>query len=132
MVLLCASLLIQIESLMFWLPLEIYQEETLGHPTFVIALRAKNILAFALGKMGAWGLNNESDDAGSVGLRAHHVLEFSAVPAAARWRGAGVGRAHGICGMVCGAGGAGSNAGAASRACAAIARCPSLNGQQTG
>jgi hypothetical protein len=59
-VLLCASLLIQIASLMFWLPLEIYQEDTLGHPTFVIALRMKNILAFALGKMGAWGLNNES------------------------------------------------------------------------
>lgn len=58
--LLCASVVIQIESLMFWLPLEIYQEETLGHPTFVIALRMKNIVAFALGKMGAWGLNNES------------------------------------------------------------------------
>ena len=57
-VLLCASVLIQLESLMFWLPLEIYQEETLGHPTWVIALRAKNILAFALGKMSAWGLNN--------------------------------------------------------------------------
>ncbi|MGA8089696.1 MAG: hypothetical protein WCA10_20660 [Terracidiphilus sp.] len=57
-VLLVASLLIQIESLMFWLPLEIYQEETLGHPTFVILLRAKNIAAFALGKMDAWGLNN--------------------------------------------------------------------------
>jgi hypothetical protein len=56
--LLVVSLLIQIESLFFWLPLEIYQEETLGHPTFVIALRAKNILAFALGKMDAWGLNN--------------------------------------------------------------------------
>ena len=38
-------------------PLEIYQMETFGHPTFVIALRFKNILAFALGKMGAWGLN---------------------------------------------------------------------------
>ena len=60
MVLLVASLLIQIESLMFWLPLEIYQEETLGHPTFVVALRAKNIIAFAIGKMGAWGLNNVS------------------------------------------------------------------------
>ncbi len=58
LVLLVASLLIQIESLMFWLPLEIYQEETLGHPTFVIALRAKNIVAFAFGKMDAWGLNN--------------------------------------------------------------------------
>ena len=58
LVLLAASLVIQIESLMFWLPLEIYQEETLGHPTFVIVLRAKNIVAFALGKMDAWGLNN--------------------------------------------------------------------------
>ncbi|MBS1802607.1 MAG: hypothetical protein JST28_04540 [Acidobacteria bacterium] len=57
LVLLCASLFIQIESLMFWLPLEIYQQETLGHPTWVLALRAKNILAFELGKMQAWGLN---------------------------------------------------------------------------
>jgi hypothetical protein len=54
------SLVIQIASLAFWLPLEIYQMETLGHPTFVIALRFKNIAAFALGKMDAWGLNNES------------------------------------------------------------------------
>jgi hypothetical protein len=38
------------------LPLEIYQMETLGHPTFVIALRFKNIVAFATGKMDAWGL----------------------------------------------------------------------------
>jgi hypothetical protein len=54
------SLVIQLASLAFWLPLEIYQMETLGHPTFVIALRFKNITAFALGKMDAWGLNNES------------------------------------------------------------------------
>jgi hypothetical protein len=51
---------IQFASLCFWLPLEIYEMETLGHPTFVIALRFKNIVAFALGKMSAWGLNNES------------------------------------------------------------------------
>ena len=56
--LLTASIIIQLESLMFWLPLEIYQQETLGHPTWVLALRAKSILAFALGKMNAWGLNN--------------------------------------------------------------------------
>lgn len=56
--LLCASIAVQIESLMFWIPLEIYQEQTLGHPTWVLALRAKDILAFALGKMSAWGLNN--------------------------------------------------------------------------
>jgi hypothetical protein len=58
-VLIAASFLIQVASLMFWLPLEIYQMETLGHPTFVIALRFKNIVAFALGKMQAWGLNND-------------------------------------------------------------------------
>jgi hypothetical protein len=57
-VLIVVSLTIQLASLAFWLPLEIYQMETLGHPTFVIALRFKNIAAFALGKMDAWGLNN--------------------------------------------------------------------------
>ena len=55
--LIAVSAIIQAASLAFWLPLEIYQMETFGHPTFVIALRFKNILAFALGKMGAWGLN---------------------------------------------------------------------------
>jgi len=59
-VLIAASLVIQVASLAFWVPLEIYQMETLGHPTFVIVLRFKNIAAFALGKMDAWGLNNES------------------------------------------------------------------------
>jgi hypothetical protein len=55
-----ASVTIQAASLCFWLPLEIYQRETLGHPTFVIALRFRNIVAFAFGKMSAWGLNNEA------------------------------------------------------------------------
>jgi hypothetical protein len=54
------SLLVQMASLAFWMPLELYQMETLGHPTFVIGLRFKNILAFALGKTGAWGLVNKS------------------------------------------------------------------------
>jgi len=58
--LIAVSLMIQLASLAFWLPLEIYQMETLGHPTFVIALRFKNIVAFALGKMDAWGLNTEA------------------------------------------------------------------------
>jgi hypothetical protein len=52
-----ASFAIQCASLAFWLPLEIYQMETLGHPTFVIFLRFKNIAAFALGRRAAWGLN---------------------------------------------------------------------------
>jgi len=55
-----ASFVIQFASLAFWLPLEIYQMETFGHPTFVIALRCKNIAAFALGKMDAWGLNTSA------------------------------------------------------------------------
>ena len=59
-VLTVVSLMIQLASLAFWLPLEIYQMETFGHPTFVIALRFKNIVAFALGKMDAWGLNTEA------------------------------------------------------------------------
>jgi hypothetical protein len=58
--LIAISAVIQIASLAFWLSLEIYQLETLGHPTFVIYLRFKNIIAFALGKMNAWGLNNQA------------------------------------------------------------------------
>src|SRR5208283_5212008 len=58
--LIVVSLMIQLASLAFWLPLEIYQMETFGHPTFVIALRFKNIAAFALGKMDAWGLDTDA------------------------------------------------------------------------
>ncbi len=58
--LIAVSALIQMASLAFWLPLEIYQMETLTRPTFVIALRFRNIVAFALGKMDAWGLNNHA------------------------------------------------------------------------
>jgi hypothetical protein len=58
--LIAVSTIIQIVSLAFWLPLEIYQMETRTPPTFVIALRFENIAAFALGKMQAWGLNNRA------------------------------------------------------------------------
>ncbi len=58
--LIAISAAVQAASLAFWLSLEIYQVETLGHPTFVIALRMKNIVAFALGKMDAWGLTNQA------------------------------------------------------------------------
>jgi hypothetical protein len=51
-VLICAiGGVVQVASLMFWLPLEIYQMETLGHPTFVIVQRMKNIVGFATGTM---------------------------------------------------------------------------------
>jgi hypothetical protein len=56
--LIAVSAIVQTASLAFWLPLEIYQMETLGHPTWVIALRFKNIVAFALGRMDQWGLTN--------------------------------------------------------------------------
>jgi hypothetical protein len=51
------SFVIQCASLAFWVPLEIYQMETLGHPTWVVFLRFKNIAAFALNRRAAWGLN---------------------------------------------------------------------------
>jgi hypothetical protein len=73
------SCVVQIVSLFFWLPLEIYQMETLGHPTFVILLRMKNIAAFALGKMDAWGLNNHAmteDPWDYVHITTWNVLPF--------------------------------------------------------
>jgi hypothetical protein len=60
LLLLAVSIVIQLASLTFWLPLEIYQIEAFGHPTFLIGLRMENIVAFALGKMAAWGLNTHA------------------------------------------------------------------------
>ncbi len=54
------SAVVQVSSLAFWLPLEIYQMESIGHPTFVIVLRMTNIVAFALGKVKAWGLDTHA------------------------------------------------------------------------
>jgi hypothetical protein len=51
------SVAIQCSSLAFWVPLEIYQMESFGHPTWVVFLRFKNIAAFALHKRAAWGLD---------------------------------------------------------------------------
>lgn len=53
------SLAVQLASVMLWHPLEIHQMETLGHPTFVVCLRFKNIAAAIVGKMDKWGLSNE-------------------------------------------------------------------------
>ena len=88
--LIVVSFVIQVASLMFWLPLEIYQMETLGHPTVVIGLRFKNIAAFALGKMDAWGLNN--DEMGYDHWDYLHITTWNFLPfllrrvgAAPRW-----------------------------------------------
>jgi hypothetical protein len=43
---------IQIESTVFWYSLEPFQMRTLEHPTFVVGLRARNIVASTLGKRG--------------------------------------------------------------------------------
>jgi hypothetical protein len=90
MVLIGVSFVVQLASLMFWLPLEIYQMETLGHPTFVIGLRFKNIVAFAMGKMDAWGLN--TDDMGYDPWDYVHITTWNFFPfllrrvgAAPRW-----------------------------------------------
>jgi hypothetical protein len=58
--LMAVSLAVQAASVAFWLSLEIYQMEILGHPTFVVPLRLMNVAAFALGKMDAWGLGTHA------------------------------------------------------------------------
>jgi hypothetical protein len=84
-VLVLASFLIQIASLMFWLPLEIHQMETLGYPTFVIALRFRNIAAFALGKMDAWGLRKLSRKIrGTMSISRHGIFCISCFTARSR------------------------------------------------
>ena len=70
---------IQLASLAFWLPLELYQMTTLGHPTCVVCLRFKNILAFSLNKMDAWGLTNSdmlTDPWDYVHITAWNFLPF--------------------------------------------------------
>jgi hypothetical protein len=90
LILIAISLVTQIASLAFWLPLEIYQMEDLGHPRFVIALRFKNIAAFALGKMDSWGLNTDAmgyDPWDYVHITTWNFLPFllRRVGAAPRW-----------------------------------------------
>ena len=90
MIFIVMSFIVQLASLAFWLPLEIYQMETLGHPTFVIALRFKNIAAFALDKMDAWGLNTDAmheDPWDYVHITTWNFLPFllRRVGAAPRW-----------------------------------------------
>lgn len=58
--LIAVSAVVQVASVAFWLSLEIYQMEIRGHPTFVVALRLENVVAFALGKMNAWHLGTHA------------------------------------------------------------------------
>ena len=53
------SVTIQIASVFFWPRLELQQMGTFGHPTFVVGLRFRNIVAFATGMTDRWSLNNQ-------------------------------------------------------------------------
>ncbi len=87
------SVAIQCASLAFWLPLEIYQMETLGHPTCVVLLRFKNIAAFRAAQTGGLGAEYAGHVSGLVGRDAHHYVELSAFAVAPCRSGATVGGA---------------------------------------
>jgi hypothetical protein len=70
------SVAIQLASVAFWHPLEIHQMETLGHPTFVVGLRFKNIVAVTLGKADEWGLSNEDTRVGGIRSNTLYFLPF--------------------------------------------------------
>jgi len=71
------SVAIQLASVAFWHPLEIHQMETLGHPTFVVGLRFKNIAAVTLGKADEWGLSNEDTrEVGGIHSNTLYFLPF--------------------------------------------------------
>lgn len=71
------SVAIQLASVAFWHPLEIHQMETLGHPTFVVGLRFKNIAAVTLGKADQWGLSNEDTrEVGGIHSNTPYFLPF--------------------------------------------------------
>jgi hypothetical protein len=56
-VLIAVSAVVQAASVAFWLSLELYQIDNFDLPMFVVGLRLENVVAFAFGKMDAWGLN---------------------------------------------------------------------------
>src|SRR5882762_1473464 len=63
--LIAAGAAVQVASIAFWLQLELYQMMAPDHPSFVLGLRFKNMVAFALGKAEQWQLTNPAmtDDA---------------------------------------------------------------------
>ncbi|HWX93735.1 MAG TPA: hypothetical protein VNY29_13970 [Terriglobales bacterium] len=97
-----ASAAIQAASVAFWLELELYQIMTRNHPTFVVALRFENIVAFAFGKMNQWGLTNSAmaDDAWDY----VHITTWNFFPFVLRRVGAAPGWVVGIAFAAWGAG----------------------------
>jgi len=77
MALAAVSVIVQLASVVFWHPLEIHQMDTLGHPTFVVGLRFKNIAGVALGKVDQWGLSNQlTHEAGGIHSSTPYFLPF--------------------------------------------------------
>jgi hypothetical protein len=67
---------IQFASVAFWLSLEEYQTEMLGRSTFVVGLRFKNIVEFALGRTDPFGLAGRVDDAWDY----QHITSWNFLP----------------------------------------------------
>jgi len=97
-----AGAAIQAASVAFWLELELYQIMTRNPPTFIVALRFQNIVAFALGKMDQWGLTNSAmaDDAWDY----IHITTWNFFPFVLRRVGAAPGWVVGIAFVAWGAG----------------------------
>jgi hypothetical protein len=70
------SLIVQLASIVFWHPLELDQMVTLGHPTFVVGLRFKNIAAVSLGKLDQWGLSNQLTQEAGIHSATPYFLPF--------------------------------------------------------
>jgi hypothetical protein len=84
-IVIAASVAIQCASLAFWLPLEIYQMDSFGHPALVVLLRFKNTAAFALGRREAWGLNTSTMFADP--WDAAHITTWNFLPSLLRHMG---------------------------------------------
>jgi hypothetical protein len=68
--------IVQLASIVFWHPLEIQQMSALGHPTFVVGLRFKNIAAVALAKVDQWGLSNQLTHEAGIHSATPYFLPF--------------------------------------------------------
>ncbi len=77
-----ASAAIQAASLAFWLPLEIYQIDAMGHDAWTVALRFRNICALATGRPMPAGI--ELPGAVTDSWDALHVRTWNFMPALMR------------------------------------------------
>ncbi len=79
---LAASVVIQAASLAFWLPLEIYQIDAMGHDAWTVALRFRNIWALATGRPMPAGIDLPGAVADS--FDALHVRTWNFMPSLLR------------------------------------------------